>query len=218
MSKIVISPKFVEQFGKTVAAEVLLAKEGEPGSTMFLIAKGKVRVFINSSKGEKELAILSQGDFFGEMAIMGAQDRRTASVVTMNETTVLELNRLAFESLVRKSPELALQVIQVLTERIRDSNGRLSALMHKDDTLRICAYIDFLYSDRGEPAPKPSPGACFVFKTDVVATALNIDKALVDAYIEAAKKARIIGQNGDWIWVPYPQYIMALGDFLQSQA
>jgi CRP/FNR family transcriptional regulator len=217
MSGIKVSEEFFKKFGKKFPPESFLAREGEPGATMFLIQTGRVAVIKQTPAGEKILASLSDGDFFGEMAIMGLQDRRAASVKTLAETTVLELSREAFEGLIRRSPEIAMSVIRSLTERIRDANGKLSALAHKNDWVRISAYLQHLANDRGVAAPGGQPGRCFTFKVDSIATAVSVPQDTVSQYFGAARKARMLGVNGAWIWVPYPSYLIPFAEYVAAR-
>ncbi len=209
-----ISEDFFKKFGKKFPPESFLAREGEPGETMFLINSGKVSVIKDTPVGEKILATLKEGDFFGEMALMGAQPRRAASVKTVTETTVLELNRMAFEALIKRSPEIAIKIIKVLTERVRDSNGKLSALVHRSDFMRISSYIAYLCNDRGIQKKKDHLGQIILFRVEGISQALGVTVSEIQRYLAVAQRARMLGQNGDWLWVPYPQYLQPFGEFI----
>jgi CRP/FNR family transcriptional regulator, cyclic AMP receptor protein len=209
-----ISEEFFKKFGKKYPPESFLAREGEAGESMFLINSGKVAIIKDTPVGEKILATLKEGDFFGEMALMGAQPRRAASVKTITETTVLELNRPAFEALIKRSPEIAIKIIKTLTERVRDANGKLAALVHKSDFNRISAYISFLCQDRGIQKTKDQMGQIVLFKLEGISQALGVSASEIQRYLAVAQKARILGQNGDWLWVPYPQYLQPFGEFI----
>lgn len=213
-----VAPEFVAKFGKTYPADVFLAKENDPGSTMFIITQGKVRVYKHTTAGEKDLAQLGAGDFFGEMALLGLQDKRSATVKTVTETQVLELNRQAFEAIITRSADLAMVVIKALAERVRDANGKLGAIIHKEDFMRISAYIQYLAIERGVPALPKNLGACFVFKRDTAASTLNLSPSVIDKYLEMAKKARFLAQNGDWMWAPFPQYLLPFADYILKKA
>jgi CRP-like cAMP-binding protein len=212
-----IGEEFVKKFGKKFPAEAFLMREGDPGSTLLIIQSGKVAILKNTPAGEKVLATLGEGNFFGEMALMGLQDRRAASAKTLVETVVLELNRDAFEAIIRRSPELAFNVIRVLTERVRDSNGKLAALVHKDDRIRLSTYLTFLATERGVPAPDQQPGRCFVCRPREIGGVLGVATEGVVHFVNLAKKARILGQNGEWIWAPYPQYLQPFAEYLVAK-
>ncbi len=209
-----ISEEFFKKFGKKFPPESFLAREGEPGESMFLINSGKVAIIKNTPVGEKTLATLKEGDFFGEMALMGSQPRRAATVKTLTETTVLELNRPAFEALIKRSPEIGIKIIKTLTERVRDANGKLAALVHKSDFGRVSAYISYLCHDRGIQKEKDQLGQIILFRIETVSQALGVSQAEIQRFLAVAQKARVLGQNGDWLWVPYPQYLQPFGDFI----
>ena len=151
-----ISEEFYRKFGKKFPAETFLCQEGDPGKTMFLINSGKVAILRGTVGGEKLLATLKAGDFFGEMAIMGLQDKRSASAKTLVETTILELTSEAFEALIRRSPELAMSVIKSLCERVRDANIKVSAFAHKSDSARISALVAIQAEEKGQNLQSPT--------------------------------------------------------------
>ncbi len=212
-----VSDEFFKKFGKKFPAESFLMREGDPGNTFFIINTGKVAIIKSTPSGEKVLATLGEGDFFGEMAMLGLQERRAAAAKTMVETQVLELNRDAFESIIRRSPDIAMSVIKSLSERVRDSNGKLSALVHKDDRVRIANYLNFLASDRGVPAPQNNPGRCFVMKVREVSGILGTSVEVINQFLDMLKKLRFLGQNGDWVWIPHPQYLQPFCDYLLAK-
>lgn len=73
--------------------QALVIKEGEIGSSFFILAQGQVRVFRTDSQGnQRNLAKLGEGALFGEMAVIHASPR-TASVATEGESDLLEIDR-----------------------------------------------------------------------------------------------------------------------------
>lgn len=77
---------------RTVPAGELIIREGDPGKSMFLIARGVVRVLRGTGDAEKELASLLPGDFFGEMALLHAEPR-TASCRAITPCALYELTQ-----------------------------------------------------------------------------------------------------------------------------
>ena len=214
MSGIKISEEFFKKFGKRFPPESILARESEFGDTMFLINTGKVAVIKKTPAGEKILATLTDGDFFGEMALMGEQTQRAATVKTLTEVTVLELNRMAFEALIRRSPEIAMKVISTMAARIRTANGKLSALIHKSDYVRLAAYFHYMANDQGIKCEPNDVGRMFVLKRETLAPSLGVSNEQVDRFISLARKVKFLSQNGDWFWVPNPTYLQSFGEIL----
>ena len=70
------------RFGLTSPAGDILFHEGEPGDVMYVIREGSIRIRKDSYEGEKTLAVLGPGEFFGEMSILNDKPRSaTAEVV-----------------------------------------------------------------------------------------------------------------------------------------
>ena len=105
-----------------------IVEEGLPGDFMYVILEGRVKVTKLSGDGrEKIFEMLGEGDFFGEMALLEGAPR-VASVKALSETRILALARNDFLSVLRRSPDLAMAVIQELTRRLRHVDEQASAL------------------------------------------------------------------------------------------
>jgi CRP-like cAMP-binding protein len=105
-----------------------IVEEGLAGDYMYVIREGRVKVTKLSEDGrEKILEFLDAGAFFGEMALLDRAPR-IASVKTLKPVRLLALSRTDFLNLLRKSPDLALAVIQELCKRLRTVDDQASAL------------------------------------------------------------------------------------------
>jgi small-conductance mechanosensitive channel/CRP-like cAMP-binding protein len=81
----------------TYAAGEVIAREGEPGASMFVLRSGKASVTVENTVGE--LARLDPGAFFGEMSLLTG-DRRIATVTALTDCTLLEVAVEAFRDVV----------------------------------------------------------------------------------------------------------------------
>jgi CRP-like cAMP-binding protein len=99
---------------KSSAAETELIDEGTGGYSFFALADGQARV----TADDDEIAILSPGDCFGEMALLGNSGRRTASVTTTTPTTVYVMFGTEFRRLEQSHPEIVAQIKALMRERI----------------------------------------------------------------------------------------------------
>ena len=105
-----------------------IVEEGTPGDYMYVIREGRVKVTKLSEDGrEKILQMLGEGAFFGEMALLD-QAPRSATVKTLLPVRLLALSRVDFLSVLRRSPDLAMGVIQELTRRLRETDEQASSL------------------------------------------------------------------------------------------
>jgi ATP-binding cassette subfamily B protein len=103
------------------AAETVIFEEGDLGDRFFVIVRGVVEVSKSSGDGEKVVAHLEDGDFFGEMALLDAATRN-ATVVAVTPTTTLSLDRDQFRAMIEGTPEMAVAV-QAVADARSTENG-----------------------------------------------------------------------------------------------
>lgn len=89
---------------------------GDPGSSMFVVHNGRVSVQISESGRARNVATLSEGAFFGEMALFTGEPR-TASVVAIEETEVLEISHEAMKRVFDNNPDLVESLSHIIAER-----------------------------------------------------------------------------------------------------
>jgi CRP-like cAMP-binding protein len=105
-----------------------IVEEGLSGDYMYVIREGRVQVSKLSDDGrEKILEFLDAGDFFGEMSLLDDAPR-SATVRALSDTRVLALSRTDFLNVMRRSPDVAMAVVQELTRRLRDTDEQASSL------------------------------------------------------------------------------------------
>ena len=93
-----------------------VVRQGELGDTLFLVARGELAVRVLVEAGEKEVARLGRGAFFGEMSVLTGEPR-TATVVSIGESALLSVDRDAFERILIREPELAQSLAEVIARR-----------------------------------------------------------------------------------------------------
>jgi CRP-like cAMP-binding protein len=124
-----------------------IVEEGLPGDYMYILREGRVKVTKLSEDGrEKILDFLESGSFMGEMALL-ERAPRSASVKTLTPVRVLALSRTDFIALLRKSPDLALAVIQELSRRLRSVNEQASSLSFQRVKERTMGLLERLAKD-----------------------------------------------------------------------
>jgi len=112
-----LSPHVLEQLAAhakqvTFLADDIVIGEGERGDALYIITHGVVSVI----KGENVIAELTDGDFFGEMALLGDQVR-TATVKAKTSSTLLRLRRRDVIHLAKDDPDLKLRLNEIKDER-----------------------------------------------------------------------------------------------------
>lgn len=112
------------KFGKDFPKGTVLFREGELGRDMFIIQKGKVQVRKKVGTTEKVLAELSDGEFFGEMALLMGMDR-SATVEVIEDSKILVVSPDTFEILLKGNIEIALKMLKKMASRLRALDERL---------------------------------------------------------------------------------------------
>ncbi len=91
-----------------------LCVEGREGETFYVVVSGRVSVRVGQPP--REVATLSRGQYFGEMSLLTGEPR-AATVVAIDDTSVLEFDRAEFQKFFTKKPELAEQLAEFLAQR-----------------------------------------------------------------------------------------------------
>src|SRR5438270_196007 len=120
----IFSPLSTEELQKLAAATVghvfapgeTLIRAGDEGSSMFVVHNGRVQVQVTENGRPRPVAVLSEGDFFGEMALFTGEPR-TANVIAVEETEVLEIGHPAMKHLFETNPDLAESISWTIAER-----------------------------------------------------------------------------------------------------
>lgn len=99
----------------------IIFHKGDPGEEMYLIMRGKVSV----RDGEVEVATFGPDEFFGELAVLDGEPR-SATVVCVADTDLLTIAQADLDELMERRSEIAREVIQVLTRRLREATKRIN--------------------------------------------------------------------------------------------
>jgi CRP/FNR family cyclic AMP-dependent transcriptional regulator len=99
----------------------ILMTEGDRGESMYVINTGSVKVYVSDDEG-RELVLYQHGSgaVIGDIALLD-DEPRSASVSTLEPATALMIGKQAFLECLRNSPEMAINIIRSLTQRLRDA-------------------------------------------------------------------------------------------------
>jgi CRP/FNR family transcriptional regulator, cyclic AMP receptor protein len=136
-----------------VPRNTMIVQQGDPGDSMYVILMGRIKVGLFSEGGrEVILAHLEPGDFFGEMAIV-AEQPRSASVVAVEDSSLLKLTRADFVRQVHRNPDIALNMMKLLAGRLAVADEKIGDLALVDVSGRVARFLARLARERGESGP-----------------------------------------------------------------
>jgi CRP/FNR family cyclic AMP-dependent transcriptional regulator len=126
----------------------ILINEGDRGDTLYVILSGRVKVFSSNEAG-REFVIDFQGpgEYVGEMMLDG--EPRSASVITVEQTTCAVVSRAQFREFILAHPDFAMHLIERLIRRVRVTTGNLKSLALSDVYGRLVRLLNALAQDVG---------------------------------------------------------------------
>ena len=113
---------------RTFSMDEVLFNKGEEGDSLFIINSGRVKIVTRDSQGNE--VILNQveaGEIIGEMALLDFEPR-SAGVVALEQTSVMELSREDFMEILSGQSELALSIIRNLISRLRHNTSYIEQI------------------------------------------------------------------------------------------
>ena len=123
--------------------------EDSEGEQCFFVVQGSVKVTRLSKDGrEVILAMLNEGEFFGEMALLDGESR-SANVIALEQTEVLTLNREDFLVVLHDYPQIAIQLLKEMVDRLRKSDRQIASLSLSDAEKRIALCIIRFADEQG---------------------------------------------------------------------
>ena len=102
-----------------------IVQQGDPADAVYILAEGEAEVLLRDVDGhELKLATMGRHSLFGETAVIGKW-RRTATVRARDRVVTFKISADVFLDLVRQSPEISMQVMTVLAQRLERSSALL---------------------------------------------------------------------------------------------
>lgn len=130
-------------------ANVITAEE--KGDSVYVILEGTAKVYITHTDGQEViLAILGPGEVVGEMSAADSLGR-SASVLTLEDSTLLWMDRLTFLSSMEEMPAIARNLVGILSRRLRLADTNTRSLAALDVHGRVAAQLLAFAREYGEP-------------------------------------------------------------------
>ncbi len=130
--------------------------QGDTSRSLFIISKGRLKVFANDEHGNQTIfTFLSEGDFFGELSLLDSAPR-SASVTAVDDCTLLTLSHQNFQNILEEHPEISQPLFTALTMRIRQMDETICDLTSRDTYGRLAQtlYREAVQHDDGSLTTK----------------------------------------------------------------
>jgi CRP-like cAMP-binding protein/small-conductance mechanosensitive channel len=152
----VLTPEERQELAETIAevsfapGETIL-KEGDPGDSLFMVKRGRVRVLLARANGSSEqIAVLGPGQIFGEMSLLTGEPR-SATVVAVEQTDCLVMGKADLLHLLERRPALAGEMAAIVAarqqglaearQRITEQSSQFARMRFEDLLSRVQRYF-----------------------------------------------------------------------------
>ncbi len=124
--------------------------EGDPGDGFYVVADGQVKIYKLSADGKEQiLHIFGPGQPFGEVPVFSGRSF-PAHALSLSKTRLLFFPRQSFVALISQTPSLALNMLAVLSMRLRQFTVQVEQLSLKEVPARLAAYLLYLAEKQAE--------------------------------------------------------------------
>ena len=186
------------------AKETVLFTEGDPGTGLYVVESGRVRIVLASLAGkELVLAVRGPGEFFGDMALLDGEPR-SADAVVAEDCQLLILRREDFIRFVETHPRAAMRLLAVLSRRLRQTMRQQHDATLLDVAARLASALLRLADERGVPPGEPAGDGAGAGAVVIPTTLTQADLAAqIGVTRESVNKWLRYYQRRGWIrWEP----------------
>ena len=128
----------------------IIFSDGDDGTGFFVVVEGLVKIFKVSSEGKEQiLHIYGPGEPFGQVAVYAGRSY-PANAQAIAKSHVLFFPRSAFVELLTANPSLALNMLAVLSMRLREFTVQVENLSLKEVPARLAGYLIYLVDEQGK--------------------------------------------------------------------
>src|SRR3954470_729007 len=164
--------------------------EGDPASSLHLLISGHVSIRVAMPDGNSvTVAIVGPGQTFGELALLGKQDRRAATVTALEGCETLSLQKERFDELRLGHPRLDRLLAEILADEVRRLDSRLLEFLYlpaDKRVLRRLVSLARMYSDGGREA------VTVPLTQDVIASMAGTSRPTTNQALRAVEGAGVI--------------------------
>lgn len=175
------------------ARREVLFHEGDPGDTVHLLDRGRVAVRITTPSGDvATLRVRGPGEVIGELALLDARSRRTATVVALERAETLALHRDQFADLRRRHPSVDAFLVNVLAEEVQRLSGLLVEALHVPVDTRVLRRLVALASAYRDPEGEAGGPIEVPLTQEDLASLAGTSRATVNRVVGEAEKAGLV--------------------------
>lgn len=177
-----------------------IVERGDEGSSMMVLANGRARVTAASAEGrEVTFAILETGSMLGELSLIDGKPR-SATVSAMEDCLLLVVERRDFLRFLRGNADLALRMLGLLCERLRNTDIALEEIALMAFPSRLARLVLKLGNQYGEASPRGLRIRMKLSQTDL-STLVAATRESVNKQLRAWRDAGIVEEEAGYLLI-----------------
>ncbi len=155
-AKAVYLDKVPDDLTRSYPKNTMIFSENEPGTELYIIQRGVVKISKIVEDNEVLLALLKTGDIFGEMALLENKPR-SASAIANEDVTVMAVNKSNFERMVQSQPQLITKLTTLLADRLWLIYKQLANTLIQDPLGRLYDALNLQLEKNRVPTASGNP-------------------------------------------------------------
>lgn len=194
---------------RTIPAGSVVTSVEQPGEVVYFVMDGAVKIHVEQAEGaDVILSILGPGEVVGEMSVVDSLGR-SASVETLEETTLYWMDRSAFWDCLRSMPQLGFNLTSVLSRRLRLANERIQALATLDVYGRVARHILALAHEYGEQTPEGDVRIPIRLTQTDLASIVSASRVRVNQVMQSYKRRKWISVDRGYCTIVHQREALA---------
>lgn len=192
-----VQDPFAARFSREFPAGGVIFRESDPGAEMYVIQQGRVRLSRRFASGERTVATLGPGEFFGEMAILNDKPR-SATARAIERVRAMELDARTLEGMVARSGEIAMRLVRRLALRLESANSLVEVLLQADPRARVILAIARAAEESDD---RVADGVRVAGDVGSLAASLGLGPELVTEVVAGLLRVRVLLSDAEGRWV-----------------
>jgi CRP-like cAMP-binding protein len=203
------SARLLGRYGRRFAAGATIFQEGGAATEAFLVHDGRVRLLKRIAMTDRSLAILKEGDLFGEAALVDGTTYGSTAV-GLTDGVVLALDRPTFRGLLEKHPTVASRVIDQLVRRMRDAEDQIETMMLRGVQSRVTSSLLKLAGRASGPAE-------VTISPVELSARVGVDVEAVKRTVQRLRDRQYVRITGERIEIPDVEVLRRLYTLLNTK-
>jgi CRP-like cAMP-binding protein len=196
--------------GVLVPKGTVIFRQGDPGDSMFIIERGRVRIVLHCEGQDAAFAVLDSGDFFGELSLL-SDAPRSATAEALEDTTLLVVRRDVFAMMMQDDVDVVFRMLRTMGERLSGSDQRFWKLLQRHGRIRLLA--EGLRRAGATLVQSPA-----VLEVDRLAADLRLDLSTVRTLVvELTRRGAGVLEDGRWR-LDGAEHVRAVVELLRTYA